>query len=65
MHDKLIDTIDPDGVALAAIQGLNEVVREQGEHLAQKDAEVHELQSELSALKEQVAALVAAAPPSR
>ena len=66
VSDKLIDTIDPDGVALAAIQRLNEVVQEQGERLANKNAEIATLQashasmqSELSALKEQVAALVA------
>ena len=57
ISDKLIDTIDPDGVALAAIQGLNE-------KLGEKDAEIAAMQSELSALKEQVAALVAVAPPS-
>ena len=59
-------------MALAAIQGLNDVVQEQGERLANKDAEIATLRashdaihSELSALKEQVAALVAAAPSSK
>ncbi len=63
VSDKLIDTIDPDGVALLAIQGPNE-------RLAEKDAEIAELRAdhgteigalhdELSALKEQVAAMVA------
>ncbi|MCB9899046.1 MAG: tail fiber domain-containing protein [Planctomycetes bacterium] len=48
---KLIDTVDPDGVALAAIQGLNELVTE-------KDAEIDALRDELSTLREQMEALV-------
>ena len=58
VSDKLIDTVDPDGVALAAIQGLNEKLEE-------KDVRLDELESELSALKEQVAALVASTSSSR
>ena len=44
VSDKLIDTIDPDGVALAAIQGLNALVRE-------KDAEIAELRERLERLE--------------
>ena len=62
ISDKLIDTIDPDGVALAAIQGLNKNLVDEVDSLR---VEIASMQSELSALKEQVAALVAAVPPSR
>ena len=34
VSDKLIDTVDPDGVALAAIQGLNESTLERGGNAA-------------------------------
>ena len=34
VSDKLIDTIDPDGVALAAIQGLHVLVEENEMRLA-------------------------------
>jgi hypothetical protein len=42
--DKHIATVDADGVALAAIQGLNEVLKE-------KDAEIQELQRTVKELK--------------
>jgi hypothetical protein len=42
--DKSISTVDPDGVALAAIQGLYELVKE-------KDAEIAELRDRLAALE--------------
>lgn len=42
--DKHIATVDADGVALAAIQGLNEVVKE-------KDAEIRLLKREMAELK--------------
>ena len=44
VSDKLIDTIDPDGVALAAIQGLHALVQE-------KDAEIDELRARLERLE--------------
>ena len=50
VSDKLIDTIDPDGVALAAIQGLHALVQE-------KDAEIDELRSKQAAMEVQLAAL--------
>jgi len=60
LGEKTIDTIDPNGVALAAIQGLNELLQE-------KDAEIAELRErvkalaglpvELAALEARVAAL--------
>ncbi len=42
LGDKTIDTIDPDGVALAAIQGLNETLVEK---LTEKDEEIAELRA--------------------
>ena len=48
--DKSIGTLDADGVALAAIQGLNQKVNE-------KDARIDALEQELSRLKEAVAKL--------
>ncbi len=50
VSDELIDTIDPDGVALAAIQGLNALVQE-------KDAAIDELRRRQAALETQLAAL--------
>ncbi len=47
VSDKLIDTIDPDGVALAAIQGLNALVQENEMRLAEKDAEMADLREQL------------------
>ena len=46
--DKGIATVDADGVALAAIQGLNQKLDEQ---LKAKDARIEALETELSALK--------------
>ncbi len=45
LGDTSIDTIDPDGVALAAIQGLNQ-------RLAEKDVEIAQLRSDLNELRE-------------
>ncbi len=57
MSDKLIDTIDPDGVALAAIQGLHALVEENEMRLAEKDAEIAELCSRQAVMETQLAAL--------
>jgi hypothetical protein len=47
LGDKTIDTIDPNGVALAAIQGLNEIVKDETAdlraQLAEKDVKIEEL----------------------
>jgi trimeric autotransporter adhesin len=48
--DRHIATVDEGGVALAAIQGLNEIVRE-------KDAEIQDLKKSVTELKELVTAL--------
>lgn len=45
--DKTIATIDPDGVALAAIQGLNEELKD-------RDAKIEEQQRQLDRLQQQV-----------
>jgi hypothetical protein len=52
--DRHIATVDADGVALAAIQGLNQKVEEQ---LREKDARLRLLEQELAALKEFVTKL--------
>ena len=46
--DKHIATVDADGVALAAIQGLNQKVEEQ---LKAKNAEIEELKQRLATLE--------------
>jgi hypothetical protein len=53
--DKSIGTIDAEGVALAAIQGLHEIVKE-------KDAEIAALEARLAVLEETIAAIGQQAP---
>ncbi|MCX8091110.1 MAG: hypothetical protein N3I86_09305, partial [Verrucomicrobiae bacterium] len=53
-NDKTIATVDADGVALAAIQGLNAKV-ESGKQKAEKD--LAELRAENAALKAELAEL--------
>jgi hypothetical protein len=48
-NDKTIATVDSDGVALAAIQGLNRKLQDQ---LAARDAEIHELKNAVAELKQ-------------
>ena len=63
VSDKLIDTIDPDGVALAAIQGLKQEKDAEIQVLrADHEAQISALHDELRSLKEHVAALVATMP---
>ena len=50
--DKHIATVDADGVALAAIQGLNQEVEEQRAELRLKDARISELEQRLGKLEE-------------
>jgi trimeric autotransporter adhesin len=49
--DKHISTVDEGGVALAAIQGLNQKVEAQQAELKQKETEVTELKQRLAALE--------------
>ncbi len=51
VSDKLIDTIDPDGVALAAIQGLHDLVQERDAVIAKNEAEIAELRERLERLE--------------
>ena len=50
--DTGINTVDADGVALAAIQGLNQKVDAQAKELRAKDAELQSLKQRLSKLEE-------------
>ena len=59
LGEMTIDTIDPDGVALAAIQGLRALVKENEERLAEKDTEIAELRERLERLEELTQAALA------
>ncbi|MSU58974.1 MAG: hypothetical protein EXS35_12540 [Pedosphaera sp.] len=52
--DKSIATVDADGVALAAIQGLNQKVEEQETRLKDKDSEIQELRQAVAELQKGV-----------
>jgi hypothetical protein len=60
-NDKHIATVDADGVALAAIQGLNEIVRGQRRELQAKADQIDALEKRLAAL-ERLAATLAGSP---
>jgi hypothetical protein len=49
-HETAIATVDADGVALAAIQGLNEVVKEKEARIATLEKSVDELKKLVTAL---------------
>jgi len=55
--DEHIATVDADGVALAAIQGLYRIIQEQDAQIACLEGEQAELQGQLEALAERVSAL--------
>src|SRR5262245_27570248 len=59
--EKAIDTVDADGVALAAIQGLNELLRESESEVAHLSAENHALAERVARLEALVTGL--ACPP--
>jgi hypothetical protein len=48
VSDELIDSVDPDGVALAAIQGLHELVREKDERIRALEERVARLEGLLT-----------------
>jgi peptidoglycan hydrolase CwlO-like protein len=50
--DKHIAVVDESGVALAAIQGLNQKVEEQSAQMKAKDAEIQELKTRLEKLEQ-------------
>src|SRR6266702_2011689 len=63
LDDKGICTVDADGVALAAIQGLNQKLEEQ---LARKDGEIRELKAAVADLTQMISRLnLPTPPPSR
>jgi hypothetical protein len=51
MDDRHIATVDEEGVALAAIQGLNEIVQEQNAELAVKAKEIDALEKRLDEIE--------------
>lgn len=55
--DRHIDTADADGVALAAIQGLYQVVREKEAELQQKEARISAHEKQIAQLQARLAAL--------
>jgi trimeric autotransporter adhesin len=60
--ERHISTIDADGVALAAIQGLYEIAQAQEEEIAAQQAEITGLEARLAALEKQVNGDQAALP---
>lgn len=61
--DKTIATVDADGVALAAIQGLNEKLREQANALSERDVRIARLERQLAELREEVRQAFKTPPP--
>ncbi|MDE3091451.1 MAG: tail fiber domain-containing protein, partial [Chloroflexota bacterium] len=51
--DKTISTIDADGVALAAIQGLYQIVQEKDAQIAAQQKQIDSLEARLTALEQQ------------
>ena len=49
--DKHIATVDAEGIALAAIQGLKEIIDQQSAELGAKDAKIERLEEEITELK--------------
>lgn len=53
--ERYISTIDPDGVALAAIKGLHELLREKEAEIATQQAQMESLESRLARLEAMIA----------
>jgi peptidoglycan hydrolase CwlO-like protein len=51
-NDTTISTVDEGGVALAAIQGLNQKVEEQKSELKERDADIRQLKQSVAELKQ-------------
>lgn len=63
--DRHITTVDADGVALAAIQGLNRKVEEQARSLKNRDQQIDRLQADLAELRTLVRGLMDARKEDR
>ena len=63
--DRHISTVDADGVALAAIQGLYQVVQDKDAAIASLQTENETLKTRLDDLDQRLAALEAIASPSQ
>jgi hypothetical protein len=50
--DRHITTVDADGVALAAIQGLHQIVEQQAKKLREKEARVAELEKRVALIEQ-------------
>ena len=55
--ERYISTVDADGVALAAIQGLYELLQEKQEYIASQQAQIDELAEQNDRLAQRLAAL--------
>ena len=62
VDDKHISTVDADGVALAAIQGLYELVKEKDAQIAKQQEQITQLSERLAALEARGQGLRAARP---
>ena len=51
--ESYISTVDADGVALAAIQGLHQMLQEKEEHIVSQQAQIDELSQRLAALEQE------------
>ena len=58
IKETSIATVDADGVALAAIQGLHQLVKEKDGKIEAQQHEIAELRTELDAVKRAVAQLI-------
>ncbi len=53
-NDRTITSVDPDGVALAAIQGLNEELKDRDQKIEQQQQKIEQQQKQLNQLQETV-----------
>jgi hypothetical protein len=58
INETSIATVDADGVALAAIQGLHQLVKEKDGKIEAQQQEIAELRIELDAVKRAVSQLI-------
>jgi hypothetical protein len=60
--ERYINMVDADGVALAAIQGLHQLVQEQADQITRQQLQITELQTRLLALENAIQAQNSCAP---